>query len=101
MATIVIQELAQRVALSPTTNPVGTVPAVGSGLMKDASTTTLTYIPVSGIAIPYSNTNLPAISGVGLIWFDPVSGWLKFRKKSEDSDANIYAISLGDPIATP
>jgi hypothetical protein len=48
--------------------------------------------------IPYSGVNLPAIPGVGLLWFDPVNSQLKFRKKSEDSDPFIYVISLSDPI---
>lgn len=98
METIVIQELAQRVAISPVTNPVGTIPAAGTGLMKDSAATMLTYIPVSGMAIPYSVANLAAISGVGLIWFDPVNSYLKFRRKSEDNDPNIYVISLSDAI---
>ena len=69
MATIVIQELAQRVALSPTTNPVGTIPSVGTGLMKDSSATTLTYIPV---------TYLTAITGAELdAVFTGASGLLK------------------------
>ena len=48
--------------------------------------------------IRYSGTNPPAISGSGLIWFDNVNGWLKFRKRSEDADSNVYVISLSDPI---
>jgi hypothetical protein len=48
--------------------------------------------------VRYSTSNPPAISGAGLIWFDPVNGWLKFRKRSEDADANVYVINLSDPI---
>ena len=48
--------------------------------------------------VVYSTTNLPAVSGVGIFWFDSVNGWLKFRKKSEDSDPFVYVISLSDPI---
>ena len=99
MATIVEQELAVRIGV-PTAVPGGTIPAAGTILVKDSNTTQLTYesapMPVSNI--PYSNTNLSALSGYGRIWFDPVNGWLKFRKKSEDSDANVYVISLSDPI---
>jgi hypothetical protein len=50
------------------------------------------------LIIAESAANLPAISGYPIIWFDPVNGWLKFRKKSEDNDHNVYVISLSDPI---
>jgi hypothetical protein len=48
--------------------------------------------------IPYSSINLPAVSGVGLLWYDSVNNWLKFRRKSEDFDPNVYVISLSNPI---
>ena len=100
MPTIVTQELAQRVAISPATYPVGTIPPPGTTLVKDSNTTQLTYTsaPAAGSAIQYSSTNLPAAPGVGLIWFDPVAGYLKFRKRAEDGDANVYSIALSDAI---
>ena len=57
----------------------------------------LSAVTYSG-GVVYSSTNLPAVAGVGIFWFDPVTKGLKFRKKSEDSDANVYVISLSDPI---
>ena len=52
----------------------------------------------AGGTIPESNTNLPAVSGHPIIWFNPITGWLMFRKRSEDGDANVYEINLSDPI---
>ena len=97
--TIVTQELAVRVGI-PTAAPGGTIPAAGTILVKDSNTAQLTYVsaPMPTSNVPYSNTNLPAVSGSGILWFDPINGWLKFRKKSEDSDHNVYVISLSDPI---
>lgn len=78
-----------------------------SGNIKIPSMTSAGYVKndasgvLSGgnpIYISESNTNLPAVSGSCLLWFDPVNGWLKFRKKLEDADANVYVISLSDPI---
>jgi hypothetical protein len=48
--------------------------------------------------IVYSATNLSAVSGVGIFWWDTANGWLKFRKRAEDLDSNVYVISLSDPI---
>lgn len=50
------------------------------------------------IKVPYNSSNPVAISRYGQIWFDSERDWLMFRKRREDSDANVYAISLSDPI---
>ena len=105
MSSIVEQELAIRIALPTAIPPITgvsphAIPAAGTILVKDSNTAQLTYVsaPMPGSNVPYSNTNLPAVSGSGILWFDPINGWLKFRKKSEDSDPNVYVISLSDPL---
>jgi hypothetical protein len=99
---IVEQELAVRLAFPAAATP-GHLPPTGYVPVKDSSNQLVVeWVSQSSLGgggtVPYSNTNLAAVSGVGLIWFDPVNGWLKFRKKSEDADANVYVISLSDPI---
>lgn len=47
--------------------------------------------------VVYSTINLPAVSGVGIFWFNPDTGWLMFRKKLEDSDPFVYPVNLADP----
>ena len=48
--------------------------------------------------IRYSGTNPPAISGSGLLWYNPSTGLLMFRKKAEDSDPFVYPINFADPF---
>ena len=105
MSSIVEQELAIRIALPTAIPPITgvsphAIPAAGTILVKDSSTTQLTYVsaPMPTSNVPYVNGNLAAISGSGLIWFDYSTGLLKFRKKSEDFDAFVYPINLADPI---
>jgi hypothetical protein len=48
--------------------------------------------------IRYSGTSPPAILGNGLMWFNPNTGWLMYRKRAEDGEHVVYPVNLADPI---
>jgi hypothetical protein len=98
---IVEQELAVRLAFPAAATP-GNLPPTGYVPVKDsnASLLTMEFIPLpSSGGVPYVAGNLSAVAGTGLIWFDTTTGWLKFRKRLEDADADVYVINLSDPTA--
>ena len=81
MATIVEQELAIRVGV-PTATPGGTIPAVGTTLIKDANSTQLTYTsaPMPGLINIYAPAFWPAaVADHPVLFLDSNSGNLMIR----------------------
>ena len=80
MSSVVEQELAVRASI-PTAVPGGTIPAAGTILIKDSSSTMLTYIPgPSPVINIYAPANWPvAIADHPIFFLDSDSGNLMIR----------------------
>lgn len=99
--TIVTQELAVRVGI-PTAAPGGTIPAVGTTLVKDSNTDQLTYIPASmpGQINTYAPASWPAaIANYPVLFLDSDSGNLMIRMPTNAPfNGVVREITASDPL---